>query len=252
MQWLDLLLIGGLAAIVLAALLLRTATGRARRGASPFERRWPSSARPWAMREPRIGPGEDRSTSTVVPFRSPLAEVGLPGQLESVERSSYRTRTIMSKAEFRVFRIVESEIRSLRLKHRAFAQVSLGEILACDDPDGFRWINSKRADIVVVDAFGNPVVAVEFQGQGHTPPLATRSSGRPCAGQASPILRFSPINRMTISGRCCVLRSGQVRVSRQCRRPEHRSLLVILPARHRRHGRTVDLSRIGSASALQT
>ena len=167
MQWPDLLLIGGLAAIVLAAVLLRTAIGKARRGGLPFERRWPSSARPWATREPRFGPGEDRSTSTVVPFRPTMAEVGLPGQLEIVERSSYRTRTIMSKAEFRVFRIVESEIRSLRLKHRAFAQVSLGEILACDDPDGFRWINSKRADIVVVDAFGNPVVAVEFQGQGH-------------------------------------------------------------------------------------
>ena len=43
----------------------------------------------------------------------------------------------------------------------------IGEILARSDRTAYRRINSKRVDIVVVDGFGNPVAAIEYQGEGH-------------------------------------------------------------------------------------
>ncbi len=51
--------------------------------------------------------------------------------------------------------------------YRVFAQTSLGEILKSSDHDAFHSINSKRADILVIDAGGWPVLAVEYQDDGH-------------------------------------------------------------------------------------
>jgi hypothetical protein len=46
-------------------------------------------------------------------------------------------------------------------------QVSLGEILASDDKNAYLAINSKRADLLIIDADSRPLHAVEFQGTGH-------------------------------------------------------------------------------------
>ena len=59
--------------------------------------------------------------------------------------------------------------------HRVMAQTSLGEVLAPQTASGskeardlaFRSINSKRLDFLLVDAYGMPVLAVEYQGHGH-------------------------------------------------------------------------------------
>jgi hypothetical protein len=55
------------------------------------------------------------------------------------------------------------------------AQTSMGEIIrtkkgSASDYDcdlAFRSINSKRLDFVVINRFGTPVLAIEYQGAGH-------------------------------------------------------------------------------------
>jgi hypothetical protein len=48
-----------------------------------------------------------------------------------------------------------------------FAQTCLGEVLRCADADGHSAINSKRVDILVIDREGWPLLAIEYQGDGH-------------------------------------------------------------------------------------
>src|SRR3546814_9637609 len=50
---------------------------------------------------------------------------------------------------------------------RAMGQVSLGEILASPNEAAFFAVNSKRVDLLIVDADCRPLHAVEMQGQGH-------------------------------------------------------------------------------------
>jgi hypothetical protein len=47
------------------------------------------------------------------------------------------------------------------------AQVSLGEILASPDKDAYFAINSKRVDLLLIDANSLPVHVIEYQGKGH-------------------------------------------------------------------------------------
>ena len=47
------------------------------------------------------------------------------------------------------------------------AQVSLGEILRCEDKVAYGCINSKRVDLLIVDAESRPLHAIEYQGGGH-------------------------------------------------------------------------------------
>jgi hypothetical protein len=88
-------------------------------------------------------------------------------QLQSVMMSSFEKRKIMNVSEYRLFRVIEEDIASFRKGYRVFAQTCLGEILQSKDEDAFYSINSKRVDILVVDQDGWPVVAVEYQGEGH-------------------------------------------------------------------------------------
>jgi hypothetical protein len=50
---------------------------------------------------------------------------------------------------------------------QVMAQVSLGEILRSKDTEAFRCINSKRVDMLLVDADCMPRYAIEYQGEGH-------------------------------------------------------------------------------------
>ena len=52
-------------------------------------------------------------------------------------------------------------------KWQVMAQVSLGEILRSNDADAYRCINSKRVDLLLVDADCQPRHAVEYQGMAH-------------------------------------------------------------------------------------
>ena len=66
-----------------------------------------------------------------------------------------------------MFAIVESELGGQRAGYRVFAQTSLGEILTTPQESAFHSINSKRVDVLVVDRYGWPFLAIEYQGHAH-------------------------------------------------------------------------------------
>ena len=86
-------------------------------------------------------------------------------QLRAAEGARYTPRPIMNRTEFKRFLWLEEWAAGT--PYRVFAQVPYGEVLGTPDRDAFRAINSKRADILVVDARGLPVAAIEVQGAGH-------------------------------------------------------------------------------------
>jgi hypothetical protein len=50
---------------------------------------------------------------------------------------------------------------------RAMGQVSLGEVIASKDEKAYFAINSKRVDLLIIDAECRPLFAIEYQGTGH-------------------------------------------------------------------------------------
>lgn len=81
--------------------------------------------------------------------------------------ATFQKRRLLSLPEYRTFKVIEDELIAMRNGYRAFAQTSLGEILASPSSDAFRSVNSKRVDILIVDRGGWPLVAFEYQGNGH-------------------------------------------------------------------------------------
>nr|WP_246473057.1 DUF2726 domain-containing protein [Pelagibacterium limicola] len=73
----------------------------------------------------------------------------------------------MNASEYRVFRIIENEIRRQWPRYRVFSQTSLGEIIRSPDPQAHSCINSKRVDVVVISPLGTPALVAEYQGGGH-------------------------------------------------------------------------------------
>jgi hypothetical protein len=94
-----------------------------------------------------------------------LTDVGQ--QLNAVMAASFEKRRLLSPSEYQTFKIIEDDVAAARRGYRVFAQTNLGEVLTSPNNDGFRSINSKRVDILIVDRGGWPVVAVEHQGSGH-------------------------------------------------------------------------------------
>jgi hypothetical protein len=88
-------------------------------------------------------------------------------QLSRVSQAKFAAQPLMNKGEFKAFAIIEAYTRRVLPGYRVFAQVSLGEILTCPDRDAYYAINSKRCDILIVDQFGAPTLAIEYQGGGH-------------------------------------------------------------------------------------
>ena len=66
-----------------------------------------------------------------------------------------------------MFYAAEAAIREQGLGWRAMAQVNLGEVLSSPDARAYGAINSKRVDVLLVTRGGDPMAAIEFQGDGH-------------------------------------------------------------------------------------
>jgi hypothetical protein len=88
-------------------------------------------------------------------------------QLRIVMTAGFRTRPLLSKAEAKVFYSAERAIAEQGLPWRVMGQVSLGEILSSTEPEAYAAINSKRVDLLLIDRFGQPIAAIEYQGEGH-------------------------------------------------------------------------------------
>jgi hypothetical protein len=141
---LDFLLLGALAAVAFIALFLFV-TQRDRKGLT---------AKSWRGRA----------------FPSPVPDTSLgdsASQLRHVMSADFFKKKVMSKSEYRDFRIVESEVQAQRNGCRVLSQTSLGEVIGSNDSKAFASINSKRVDILIMGPYGEPVAAIEYQGGGH-------------------------------------------------------------------------------------
>jgi Protein of unknown function (DUF2726) len=100
--------------------------------------------------------------------RSRLSDVELcKMQLRRVRQAPFSKRKLMNFSEFVVFRTIEQDVALKRCGFRVVAQAPLGEILKSNYDKGFRAVNGKRVDMLIVDRGGWPILAIEYQGEGH-------------------------------------------------------------------------------------
>jgi len=88
-------------------------------------------------------------------------------QLRIVMEAEFRAQALLNKPERRLLAHLDRALAEETSGWRAMGQVSLGEILASEDKEAYLAINSKRVDLLIVDADCRPLHAVEFQGTGH-------------------------------------------------------------------------------------
>ena len=88
-------------------------------------------------------------------------------QLRVVMSATFERKPLMSRSEAKMFYAAERAIRIRNLSWRVMAQVNLGEILSSPNSRAFAAINSKRVDVLLVTSRGDPIAAIEFQGEGH-------------------------------------------------------------------------------------
>lgn len=105
-------------------------------------------------------PRVEEETSQAVEWARPKSP------LDIVTETAFFPRKLMNVGEYKVFRTVEDILKQNPSGCRVMAQVSLGEILSCDS-DVYWTINSKRVDMLVIDPWGMPALAIEIQGRGH-------------------------------------------------------------------------------------
>lgn len=88
-------------------------------------------------------------------------------QLRTVMAANFAIQPLLNKAEVRLFRELDRLVQARHSEWQVMAQVSLGEVLRSRSGEAYRCINSKRVDLLVVDAECNAVAAIEYQGGGH-------------------------------------------------------------------------------------
>ena len=88
-------------------------------------------------------------------------------QLRVVMASEFSVQPLLNKSETRLFRELDRLVLARHPEWQVMAQVSLGEILRTKNKAAYSCINSKRVDLLVVDADCNAVAAIEYQGGGH-------------------------------------------------------------------------------------
>jgi hypothetical protein len=121
--------------------------------------RW-DNRRKWQRRKGRNG--------KVLPFEpKPEPIVDAADQLRTVMRADFKAQPLLNKSEARQFRAVDKQVLEARPGWQVMAQVSLGEILKCEDKAAYACINSKRVDVLIVDDECRPLHAIEYQGGAH-------------------------------------------------------------------------------------
>lgn len=88
-------------------------------------------------------------------------------QLRIVMSAAFERRRLLNVSEARVFKELGRIVIGWNPTWQVMAQVSLGEILRSGDAEAYRCINSKRVDLLLVDADYQPRHAIEYQGGAH-------------------------------------------------------------------------------------
>jgi hypothetical protein len=97
----------------------------------------------------------------------PPKSIDAADQLRTVMRADFKARPLLNKSETRLFKAIDKMVIEARPGWQVMAQVSLGEILRCEDKDAYLCINSKRVDLLIVDEECRPLHAIEYQGGAH-------------------------------------------------------------------------------------
>jgi hypothetical protein len=127
--------------------------------------------RGWSGRGRR---GRQRGGGSVLPFQPrhdqlPNRVPDAADQLRTVMRAEFKAQPLLNKSEARLFRAIDKMVIELAPPGwQVMAQVSLGEILRSEDKAAYACINSKRVDLLIVDADCRPVHAIEYQGGAHS------------------------------------------------------------------------------------
>jgi len=88
-------------------------------------------------------------------------------QLRTVMKAEFKPQRLLNRSEARLFKAVDRQVLEARPGWQVMAQVSLGEILRCEDKAAYACINSKRVDLLIVDDECRPLHAIEYQGGAH-------------------------------------------------------------------------------------
>lgn len=88
-------------------------------------------------------------------------------QLRIVMKADFKAQRLLNKSETRLFKAIDKWVIEARPGWQVMAQVSLGEILKCEDKAAYACINSKRVDLLIVDDECRPLHAIEYQGGAH-------------------------------------------------------------------------------------
>ncbi|MDZ3830760.1 MAG: DUF2726 domain-containing protein [Sphingopyxis sp.] len=118
--------------------------------------KWGASVRP----DPRF-----RADPAAARSPSPVATAA--EQLRAVMEAEFQARPLLNAGERRLLSVLDKALAEESPGWRAMGQVSLGEILASPDEAAFLAVNSKRVDLLIIDADCRPLHAVEMQGKGH-------------------------------------------------------------------------------------
>ena len=102
------------------------------------------------------------------PKHDPVPLVDAADQLRTVMKAEFKAQRLLNKSEARLFRAMDKMVIELaRPGWQVMAQVSLGEILRCEDKAAYGCINAKRVDLLIVDEECRPLHAIEYQGGAH-------------------------------------------------------------------------------------
>lgn len=137
--------------------------------------RFVSNMRRRAWRERNRGRWDRNRTEGTKAFEQwfPKPESTLPKQPDAADQlrivmgADFSIQPLLNKREARVFKELDRIVISLNPEWQVMAQVSVGEILRCQDPEAYKCINSKRIDLLLVDAECHPRHAIEYQGGAH-------------------------------------------------------------------------------------
>ncbi|WP_135076275.1 DUF2726 domain-containing protein [Terasakiella sp. SH-1] len=90
-------------------------------------------------------------------------------QLRFVSNASFKSKPLMERKVAHVFYDIENKLKARDLGERVFSEVALGAYLNTvqRDDNAFKSINSKRCDFLIINRYGQPICAVEYQGKEH-------------------------------------------------------------------------------------
>lgn len=102
------------------------------------------------------------------PIYKPDKILDAADQLRTVMKADFKAQPLLNKSEARLFKAMDKMVIELAPPGwQVMAQVSLGEILRCEDKAAYACINAKRVDLLIVDADCKPIHAIEYQGGAH-------------------------------------------------------------------------------------